>query len=250
MLTQNRPLVDNWRGLIDRMTVVRHLSVGAALIFIAIQSTAARSEEPCDEIDRLATTTPAPPLNANRLQLHRQELAAALHSNADIVLLGDSLAELWNTSMLEPYQVLNLGVGGDTTAHVLWRLSAPELENLKPSDVLIILGTNNLGNAKACAVVTGLKRVFERVATLWPLAKITFLEIPPRGDGFMEMNDDRMQVNNSVRHFSGVKTVNVDDAITCGWKQPCANYGVDNLHFTKAGYRIILRAVSPALFGK
>jgi lysophospholipase L1-like esterase len=232
------------------MTVVRNLSVAAALIFFAIQSTTAQAGEPCDEIDRLATTTPAPPFSANRWRLHRQELATAFRSNADILLLGDSLAELWNAQMLEPNRVLNLGVGGDDTEHVLWRLSAPELENLKPSNVLIILGTNNLGNAKACAISAGLKQVFERVAALWPSTKIAFLEIPPRGVGFRYLNDDRMEVNNSVRHFSGVKTINVDDSITCGWKQPCQNYSVDNLHFTKAGYQIILHAVSPVLFGR
>jgi lysophospholipase L1-like esterase len=251
VLTHKYPLtlIDAQRGLIDGMASVRNLSVGAALIFFVIQSTAAQAGEPCDEIDRLATTTPAPPFSANRWRLHRQELATALHSNADIVLLGDSLAELWNAKMLEPNRVLNLGVGGDDTEHVLWRLSAPELNNLKPRNVLIILGTNNLGNAKACAISAGLKQVFERVAALWDSTKITFLEIPPRGVGFVYMNNDRMEVNNSVRHFFGVKTINVDGSITCGWKQPCANYGVDNLHFTEAGYRIILHAVSPLLFG-
>jgi lysophospholipase L1-like esterase len=216
----------------------------------AIHSNAAPAADNCDEIDKLATTTPAPPFNENRWRLYRQELASITRVDVDAVLLGDSLAELWNTKMWEPHNVLNLGVGGDDTQHVLWRLSFPKLATLKPVNLLIILGTNNLGGAKACAISFGLKRVIERVAKLWPSARITYLEITPRGNGFTDKNDVRVSVNASVRQFSGIKTVNVDEAITCGWRQPCENYADDNLHFTEAGYGVLLRAIQPILFGK
>ena len=107
--------------------------------------------------------------------------------------------------MWEPKRVLNLGLGGDDTQRVLWRLSSPKLAKLKPRHVLIILGTNNLGFNKACAISEGLKRVIRRTAKLWPSTQIAFLEIPPKGAQFMYKNDDRTKVNDSIRSASGHK---------------------------------------------
>jgi lysophospholipase L1-like esterase len=152
--------------------------------------------------------------------------------------------------MWAPHSVLNLGIGGDGTQHVLWRLLAPRLKSLKPTNVLVILGTNNLGSAKACAISAGLTQVIERVAMLWPSAKIVFLEIPPRGPGFTFKNDDRLSVNASMRELRKLKTINADHAVACSWQQPCENYRADNLHFTEAGYRTLLAIIETALFGK
>ena len=222
----------------------------AALLSMTIYSTATLAAELCDANDILVTTTPTPPPTADRWRLYRRELESISRTHLDLVLLGDSLAELWNSEMWQPKHVLNLGVGGDDTQRVLWRLSSRKIAKLRPRHVLIILGSNNLAFGKACAITAGLKRVIARTASLWPLTRITFLEIPPNGEHFTYRNDDRMQVNASIRKFRGIKTVNIDNTITCHWKQPCRNYREDNLHFTYAGYRAIFPEVSKAVFGK
>ncbi len=222
----------------------------AALLVAVFFSRAALAADTCDRMDTLVTTTPAPPANADRWEMHTRELSSIPRGNADLVVLGDSLAELWPAQLWEPRRVVNLGVGGDDTQRTLWRLSSPRLKKLRPRHVLIVLGTNNLGFNKACAITEGLKQVIKRTAIVWPGARIAFLEIPPKGAQFIDKNDDRMDVNRSIRGMRGIKTINVDDAITCHWKEPCANYGEDHVHFTDAGYRVLQNAVEPAIFGK
>lgn len=222
----------------------------ATLLITTVFAPAALSADPCDRTDKLVTTTPAPPANADRWRMYRHELASIPRGNTDLVLLGDSLAELWAAQLWEPKHVVNLGVGGDDTQRALWRLSSARLKRLRPRHVLIVLGTNNLGFNKACAITEGLKQVIKRTAMVWPSARVAFLEIPPKGAQFIDKNDDRMDVNRSIRSLRGIKTINVDDAITCHWKEPCANYGEDHVHFTDAGYRILQEVVGPAIFGK
>jgi lysophospholipase L1-like esterase len=219
------------------------------IIFAVISYPSGVSAQPCDEIDKLITSTPAPPRYPGGWSVYLEELKFAKRKVVDLVLIGDSLAQAWDTKMWSPMRVVNLGVAGDRTQDVLWRLGSREWQKLRPHKVLIILGTNNLNSDKVCAINFGLVQVFKRVAAIWPSTQIGFLEIPPRGPQFLDYNDSRTQINATVRHVPGVKAINVDDAITCGWHISCQNYLNDTVHFTEAGYRVIFKSVMSALFG-
>ena len=219
------------------------------IVFAVISYPSGVSAQPCDEIDKRITSTPAPPHYPGGWSAYLEELKFAKRGVVDLVLIGDSLAQAWNTKMWSPIRVVNLGVGGDRTQDVLWRLGSREWQKLRPRKVLIILGTNNLNSDKVCAINFGLMQVFKRVAAIWPSTQIGFLEIPPRGPRFLDYNDSRTQINAAVLHIPGVKAINIDDAITCGWHIPCQNYLDDNVHFTEAGYRVIFKSVMSALFG-
>ena len=122
--------------------------------------------------------------------------------------------------MWSPMHVVNLGVGGighrtccgDYAQRVVEAQAAQSAYNFGP---------NNLNSDKVCAIDFGL---FRRVAAIWPSTQIGFLEIPPRGPRFLDCNDSRMQLNATARQVPGVKAINVDDPITCGWQEPCTNY--------------------------
>ncbi len=224
------------------------LALIPTIIFAVISYPSCASAQPCDEVDKLITSTPAPPHYSAGWNAYLEELKFAKRGVVDLVLIGDSLAQAWDTKMWSPMRVVNLGVGGDRTQDVLWRLGSREWQKLRPRKVLIILGTNNFID-KVCAINFGLLQVFKRVAAIWPSTQIGFLEIPPRGPRFLDYNDSRTQINAAVRHIPGIKAINVDDAITCGWHVPCQNYLDDNLHFTEAGYRVLFKSVLSALFG-
>jgi platelet-activating factor acetylhydrolase IB subunit beta/gamma len=196
------------------------------------------------------TITPAPSPSLGSQELYFMQRHSVVSKDVDLILLGDSLAEGWDNKMFRPMSVVNLGVGGDKTQNVLWRLASPEWSKLRPTNVVIILGTNNLGaHDRPCAVIAGLEKVIERVKLIWPSTKVVFLEITPRGAAFLEYNSDRVEINSAIRNLAGIKTINVDDQITCGRQTvgQCPNYETDNLHFSALGYELILKHLMQAL---
>jgi beta-glucosidase len=85
------------------------------------------------------------------------ELLAQRQKNPDprVIFLGDSITAAWTAewnvdeqkrSLFEQffgiYRPLNLGIGGDETQHVLWRLEHGEIAGLKPAVVVLLIGTN------------------------------------------------------------------------------------------------------------
>ena len=74
------------------------------------------------------------------------------HGDFDFVLIGDSITDNWpkygkNTFLrFAPWKPLDLGVSGETTEEVLWRLLNGELDNIHPKVVMIMIGTNNIGH--------------------------------------------------------------------------------------------------------
>jgi len=205
--------------------------------------------------DQDVTTTPASPPFPRSYEVYLKQLRLAVDAEVDLILLGDSLAEFWDTKMFQPISVVNLGVSADRTENVLWRLESPEWSKLRPRAVFIMLGTNNLPHNNPCAVVAGLKRVIERVKSIWPFARVILLEITPRGQGFLEYNSARVEINAAIHNVPGIETVNLDNEITCGWKEEgasgaCPNYLPGNLHFSAAGYETILKSLRGTLFGK
>jgi lysophospholipase L1-like esterase len=219
-----------------------------AAVWAVLLCSGPASAETCDGFEELFTTTPAPPQNPALWRFYSERLAATPPGSYDLLLLGDSLAELWPDASFSPLKAANLGVGGDGTQHLLWRLESPEMKTLKLGKVLIVIGTNNLGGSQSCAIAAGISKVVEKANAIWPSSQIAFLDIPPRGVDFKFNNDRRLATNAAVRQIPDLRSIDVDDAITCRWKAPCVNYGDDNLHFSEAGYRILGKAVRDALF--
>jgi lysophospholipase L1-like esterase len=231
------------------MFSARTIIAVVAATYVAFSLSTAMAADTCDRFEELFATTPAPPQNPSQWKFYSERLAAILPGDSDLLLIGDSLAQLWPDVSLSPLRVANLGIGGDSTQHLLWRLASPELSTLKPIKVLIVIGTNNLGTgSQPCAIVAGIRKIIGKVGETWPSAQAAFLEITPRGADFGFNNTWRLETNAAVRLIPGVKTINVDDAITCDWHVPCQNYGDDNLHFSPAGYEIVGKAVKAALF--
>lgn len=73
--------------------------------------------------------------------------------DARLLFVGDSITRQWEDTGREAWNrhfasapALNLGIGGDRTEHVLWRLANnPYLPALKPDAAVLLIGTNNLG---------------------------------------------------------------------------------------------------------
>ena len=202
-----------------------------------------------------ATTTPVSrePGAAARQNL---VLERAHTSHAQIVLLGDSITEGWEGAP-EQLQALvglrsaaNLGVGGDRTQHVLWRLEQAPLSAIKPKVIVLMIGTNNIYDDSANDIIAGIHAVVELLSAQCPNAEILVLDIPPRGD-----------VQDSARE----KIAQINIGLTLGmWPQHARFVRVSNqflkpdgpidpvimpdlLHFSQKGYALWAAAIKPEL---
>lgn len=184
----------------------------------------------------------------------------AAHGDFDFVLIGDSITDGWpkkgtdSYARFAPWKPLDLGVSGETTEEVLWRLLNGELDNIHPKVVMIMIGTNNIGHygdEKPEWVAAGIKKIIETVRAKQPQAKILLLAIFPRAaspnDSLRQKND---QVNAMLPALADSKNVFFMD-IGAKFLDPQGNLSKeimpDLLHPNDQGYRIWIEAVRPKL---
>lgn len=128
-------------------------------------------------------------------QRHEEKLAEIKARRIDLIWLGDSITQDWDANgpgewgnfapVWQHYygdrNALNLGFKGDTTAHLLWRMTNGELDGLHPKAVIILIGANNMGRVRWSApqTVAGITAVVDEARRRLPGAKILLLAVLP-----------------------------------------------------------------------
>jgi lysophospholipase L1-like esterase len=161
---------------------------------VQIEDTALRQVTPAPQ------TVPQPDkslvIRPEWLAHHEKNLIEARSGPHDLVFVGDSITDnyhkfgpapdqvfkpIW-AKYFAPHSALNLGVSGDSTQHVLWRLEHGEVDGLSPSNVVLLIGTNNTwhdSKASAGDVTSGVEAVVKELHTRLPEAKILVIGILP-----------------------------------------------------------------------
>jgi len=140
---------------------------------------------------RLRADLAAPPLagaNAGEWQArHEALLSAPGRSTAQLVLLGDSLAEGWFASRAfkkqwGKHKPLNLALNGDQTQQVLWRVEHGALAGLSPRLVIVSVGSENLRHGfSAAETARGVRALLDRIVEQLPASQILLLALLPQG---------------------------------------------------------------------
>jgi lysophospholipase L1-like esterase len=108
----------------------------------------------------------------------------------DVIFLGDSITHGWEGQKawqehFGSFKPVNLGIGGDQTGHVLWRITdGHELDHLNPKAVVIMIGTNNTGGHSAEQIAGGIKAIALELKHQKPGIKVLVLGVFPRGNSF------------------------------------------------------------------
>ena len=202
-----------------------------------------------------ATTTP---VSRESGASARQNLVLerANTSHAQVVLIGDSITEGWEgardqlQSLVGLRSAANLGVGGDRTQHVLWRLQQAPLMSVNPKVIVLMIGTNNIYDDSADDIVAGIRAITALMNQQCPNAEILVLDIPPRGDPMDSARAKIAQINAELAqgewpgHARFVRVGNqflgADGALDR------ANLP-DLLHFSQKGYAMWAAAIKPEL---
>jgi lysophospholipase L1-like esterase len=123
---------------------------------------------------------------------HREFLKRIEQSKGvgDVIFLGDSITHGWEGQKawkehFGSFKPVNLGIGGDQTGHVLWRITeGHELDHLQPKAAVIMIGTNNTGGHSAQQIAGGIKAIVEELKHQKPGIKVLVLGVFPRGNAF------------------------------------------------------------------
>lgn len=185
----------------------------------------------------------------------------------DILFLGDSITYLWTVGegdmsgylggqrLFDKYfgdmKVANFGIAGDTTQGVLGRLQNGEGQGHKPKAVMLMLGTNNTGNASGEEIAEGIGAVVYELRKDFPDAKIMLLAIFPRGSGPNDSNRKKCETANKIiSKLDDGKHVFFTDINSKFLKEDGSLIGFrpnENLHPIEEGFDIWGAAVAPTL---
>ncbi|MFM7072140.1 MAG: platelet-activating factor acetylhydrolase IB subunit [Planctomycetota bacterium] len=139
------------------------------------------------------------PRDGNWMKRHESFNNRVKQGNVDLLFIGDSITQGWEgagkAAWAERYakrNAVNLGIGGDRTQHVLWRLDNGNIEGIKPKAAVLMIGSNNSGSNTPEEIADGIKAIVAKLRTKLPDTKILVLAVFPRG---ADDKDARRQVN-------------------------------------------------------
>jgi beta-glucosidase len=128
------------------------------------------------------------PREGNWMKRHESFNERVKQGNVDLVFIGDSITQGWEgagknvwAKFYTPRNAVNLGIGGDRTQHVLWRLDNGNVDGISPKLAVVMIGTNNSGTNTSEEIADGVKAIVEKLRTKLPKTKVLVLAIFPRG---------------------------------------------------------------------
>ena len=213
------------------------------------------------DVQQPSTTIPVPK-NSIQCWMDRQKLlndrVQKAKGNVDLLMIGDSITHGWEGGGAEVWKkyyakrnAVNLGIGGDQTQHVLWRLEHGNIDGISPKLAVLMIGTNNAGGDKPDEIAAGVKAIVEKLHTKLPQMKILVLAIFPRGpdnnDGLRKVN---MATNKIIAGLADNQTIFYLDIgpkfLDADGKLP-KDIMPDLLHPNAKGYAIWAEAIEPTM---
>lgn len=216
-----------------------------------------------------AADEPSPRADRNSMLAHSELLEKAKQGRIDVYFEGDSITRRWGTSdeqykhFLRNWQenffgwnAANFGWGGDKTQHILWRLNNGELDNVEPKIIVLLAGTNNVGNnspegsddSRIKEITRGIKAILDVCRRKAPRATIVLMGIFPRNDNILVMPIIN-EINRRIAKFGDGKKIrylNINDKLAGDdgrWFAGVANK--DGLHLDVKGYQVWADALKP-----
>jgi lysophospholipase L1-like esterase len=224
----------------------------------ATEAAAAAADQPVSRTDR------------NSLIAHAQLLEKAKSGRIDVYFEGDSITRRWGATDYPDllanwkqnffgWNAADFGWGADRTQNILWRLENGELDGVNPKVIVLLAGTNNVGNAvppggeqeRAADVTRGLEAIVRVMQEKAPEATIILTGIFPRNDSMAVMPVINRINENLARLADGkkIRYLNVNDKLADRDGKlfdGMMNAG-DKLHPTLKGYEVWAEALKPML---
>ena len=180
----------------------------------------------------------------------------------DVLLVGDSITQQWGSvldrgglnaawrGVFGELKVINIGIGGDKTQNVLWRLDHGGVAGLQPRVIVLMIGNNNMFFTPETGVesaAAGVQACVKNLRGKFPEAAIVVAKILPAhapGNRFYEdivrtnavlaqlgLEQDRLlRVLDLWSDFTGADGQLREEL-----------YAADRIHLSEAGYGVYAR---------
>jgi beta-glucosidase len=177
----------------------------------------------------------------------------------DIEFIGDSIMQGWEGAGKNVWQefygkrkVINFGVSGDRTQHVLWRFENGQLDGIKAKVAVVMIGTNNSNNQDntEAEILEGVTAIVQQIRERQPETKILLLAIFPRGKTFSPQRGKILEVNEALARLDdGKNIIYLDIGALLIENDGSISKSImpDALHPNAAGYKIWADAMEPKL---
>ena len=178
----------------------------------------------------------------------------------DILLVGDSITAQWGAAWQKHfgrYKSVNIGIGGDKTQNVLWRLDHGGVAGLEPRLVVLLIGNNNMfftPETGVEAAAQGIKMCVANLREKFPNAPVVAVTIFPAHAPGVRFYEDIKKTNaalDALKLDSDPKVqvldlwndmVNPDGTLKKGLFMP------DNIHLTQdGGYELYASKLKPVV---
>jgi (4-O-methyl)-D-glucuronate---lignin esterase len=213
---------------------------------------------------------PVPRTDQNSQTAHAELLDKARRGGIDLYFVGDSITRRWGatdypellnnwTQNFFGWNAANFGWGADTIQNILWRLANGELDAVDPKVIVLLAGTNNVGNsvpptgieAMVADITQGIRAILDVMRAKAPAATVIVTGIFPRNDNMAVLPAiDKINRNiaafangRSIRYLSvNDKLADADGRLYEGMMDPR-----DKLHPTIKGYQVWADGLKPLL---
>lgn len=195
------------------------------------------------------------------LKLHEEHVRTVQHNQGpvDALLVGDSITIQWGDSWKRHFpelKVVNIGIGGDKTQNVLWRLDHGGVEGLQPRFIVLLIGNNNMFFTPETGIepaAQGIAMCVRNLREKFPRAKIVVTKILPAHEPGNRFYEDIRKTNTALDAEKLDKDPQIalidlwgDFTQTDGTLQNKL-YTADGVHLSPAGYAIYASRLKPLL---
>jgi beta-glucosidase len=177
----------------------------------------------------------------------------------DVLLVGDSITIQWGASWAKQFpdrKAVNIGIGGDKTQNVLWRLDHGGVEGLQPKTIVLMIGNNNMfftPETGVAAAAKGVEVCARNLREKFPDAELIVAKILPCHAPKIRFYEDILLTNAEIDklNLGADPKIRVLD-LTADFLNPDgtikqALYTPDNIHLSPEGYAAYAARLRPLL---
>ena len=210
------------------------------------------------EANELHSAVKPVPRSGGWMKRHESFNKRVAEGEVDLILIGDSITHGWEGKGKNVWEkfygkrnAVNLGIGGDRTQHIIWRLDNGNVKKISPKVAVVMIGTNNSGNNSPEEIADGLAAITKQLRAKLPKTKVLLLGIFPRGankdDGRRQVNGKANDIFKKLADGKGIHYLDIGEKFLEPDGTLSRKIMPDLLHLSVEGYTIWAESIEPTL---